>query len=106
MARPFDNNEPLSWNISPLDHAGRYSARTSTILPVTAEELFFVGEGGRYGGVFDVSMSEEQGTQDIAVDIHAEYRHENAIHDVEIRLMRPAIGKEGVGIVVSFSSYD
>ena len=95
------NATPLDWTTSPERILGDIHSHARAVLPITLEELYFVSQGERLGGIFELSQGDPSAETDIAiVDVDAFYRVEGALNGVTVRHLQGS-GNEGVGLFVS-----
>ncbi|RPD57421.1 hypothetical protein L226DRAFT_573452 [Lentinus tigrinus ALCF2SS1-7] len=98
MDPPFYRADELHWTIEPARYANEYHAHTSAILPVFAQELHFIAAGTQMGGRFEVSRTGARGSDEVVVDIQADYRREQAIQEVKVHHLHSEDNKHGVKI--------
>ena len=86
-----------------MDRPGElpFHARTTFMLPVSAEELQFVADGSLQYGDFEVSQDVDVGGMNAVVDIDVGFRHPDALEEATVCRTHPADNKWGVGIFVS-----
>ncbi|KAI0698306.1 hypothetical protein C8T65DRAFT_697896 [Cerioporus squamosus] len=98
MSQPFDQAEALRWVIEATRYAGGYHAHTSIALPLSAKELHFDAEGAHMGGAFEVSRTGARGSEDVLVDIQADYHREQVLQEAAVYHMHSEDEKHGVRI--------
>ena len=100
MSQQSDNGGPLNWTTYPSRSPREYHARTSAMLSVFSEEIYFTKEGRQMGGHFEVSQTGERGSDAVVVDIQADYHRADALDELQVFHLSTEQNKEGIEIYV------
>ncbi|KAH9888410.1 hypothetical protein C8Q73DRAFT_839007 [Cubamyces lactineus] len=89
----------VNWTLDPDGGHGLWPlhATTSLTFPVDADELFFLAQGSFSHGAFEVSQSNDAGT-DAVVDIEVWYKVEDALQEATVCRLHPSASEHGLGI--------